>query len=97
MVSRLELAYVPELALWYLLVLLAPFGFAAGLRRDALLTCLLASYSFMTAGIIAMNSGNVGTLVRHRALIAPYLGWIGVLGLLSLLAAFRRPERALHP
>jgi hypothetical protein len=96
-VSRVELAYLPELVIWYCALLLVPFGLAAGVRRDALLTCVLAAFSFISAGTIALNSGNIGTLVRHRALIAPYLGWISALGLVSLLAAsWRRSERETH-
>jgi hypothetical protein len=93
-ISKVELAYLPELVIWYGAVLLVPFGLAAGFRRDALLTCVLAAFSFISAGTIALNSGNIGTLVRHRALIAPYLGWISALGLVSLLAASRRSERS---
>ncbi|OFW14407.1 MAG: hypothetical protein A3F69_06810 [Acidobacteria bacterium RIFCSPLOWO2_12_FULL_66_10] len=92
--SRLELAYLPELVVWYVAVLLVPFGLVAGFRRDALLTCVLAGYSFISAGIIALNSGNIGTLVRHRALVAPYLGWISALGFVSLLSLARRSERS---
>jgi len=96
MTSNLELAYVPELVIWYVSVLLVPFGIVAGLRRDALLTCMLGSYSMVTAGIVALNGGNIGTLVRHRALVAPYLGWICAVGCLSLIAALRRSERAIQ-
>jgi hypothetical protein len=96
-VSRLALAYLPELVIWYTAVLLVPPGLVAGFRRDALLTCVLAGYSFISAGIIALNSGNIGTLVRHRALVVPYLGWISALGLVSLLAAARRIERSTQP
>jgi len=95
-ISKVELAYLPELVIWYGAVLLVPFGLAAGFRRDALLTCVLAAFSFISAGTIALNSGNIGTLVRHRALIAPYLGWISALGLVSLLAASRRSERSIQ-
>jgi hypothetical protein len=94
--SKLELAYLPELVIWYVAVLLVPFGLVAGFRRDALLTCVLAGYSFISAGIVALNSGNIGTLVRHRALVAPYLGWISALGLVSILVASRRSERSVQ-
>ena len=92
--SKAELAYVPEQLVWYAALLLVPFGLAAGFKRDALLTCVLAGYTFVSAGVIALNSGNIGTLVRHRALVAPYLGWISALGLVSLLTAARRSERS---
>lgn len=87
--SRAELAFMPEQFVWYLLVLLLPVGLYAGLRRDALLTCVLGGYSAVSAGVVAINSGNVGTLARHRALVIPYLIWISALGLVSWLAARR--------
>lgn len=83
--SRAELAYMPEQLVWYALVVLFPLGFVAGLRRDALLTCLFGCYTLASAAVIAFNSGNIGTLVRHRALAVPYLAWISALGLVRLL------------
>ena len=49
----------------------------------------------MSAAIIALNSGNIGTLVRHRALLAPFLAWISALGLVALAAG--RRERLRQP
>ena len=95
MTSTAELAYVPELILWYVGLLLLPIGLLHGFRRDPLLTCLLAGYGLMSAAIIALNSGNIGTLVRHRALLAPFLGWISALGLVALAAG--RRERFWQP
>ena len=43
-------------------------GLRAGLRRDRWLTLLLAGYVVAGVIIIAPNSGNIGTLVRHRDL-----------------------------
>ena len=78
--SRAMLAYLPEQMLWYVLVALVPVGFVAGLRRDALLTCLLASHAVAVVMMVALTSGNVGTLVRHRGLALPYLVWLAALG-----------------
>ena len=30
--------------------------------------------------LVALNSGNIGTLIRHRGLALPYLIWLSVLG-----------------
>jgi len=78
--SRTMLAYLPELMLWYVAFALVPLGVLAGLRRDALLTCLLLSHAGVVAAMVAMTSGNVGTLIRHRGLALPYLVWLSVLG-----------------
>jgi hypothetical protein len=87
--SKGELAFMPEQLVWYGMVLLFPFGLVAGFRRDPALTALLAGYSAVAAGIIAINSGNVGTLVRHRALVIPYMVWVSALGLSSALTTRR--------
>lgn len=78
--SRAMLAYVPEQAAWWVLLALAPFGLAAGLKRDALLTSTLAAHAVAIAMMVALTSGNIGTLIRHRGLVLPYLVWIAALG-----------------
>jgi len=63
-------------------VLLAfvPFGLVLGFRRDPLLTGLLASHAGALMMMVALTSGNIGTLVRHRGLALPYLAWLSGLG-----------------
>lgn len=78
--SRAMLAYVPEQAAWWTLLALVPFGLAAGLKRDALLTATLLAHAAAIAMMVALTSGNVGTLIRHRGLALPYLVWIAALG-----------------
>ena len=51
---------------------------------------LWIKYLFGTAAAsivaIALTSGNVGTLVRHRSLAVPYLLWLSLAGLCELLS-----------
>jgi hypothetical protein len=82
--SRGELALLPEHVLWYVMLVLAPIGLVAGWRRDPLLTCMLAGYAIPTAVTLALTNGNVGTLLRLRALVTPQLAWIGALGLVGV-------------
>jgi hypothetical protein len=82
-----ELAMIPQQLAWYLFVAAAVAGTAVGLRRDAWLTCILAGYALAGLVIIAPNSGNVGTLVRHRDMIVPFVLWLGSLGLVSAARA----------
>jgi hypothetical protein len=83
--SRSEIAYMPELLLWYIVVLLFPLGCLLAFRRDALLTCVLAGYTVVNVLGIALNSGNIGTLVRHRALVLPYMVWMSAAGVIAIL------------
>lgn len=82
--SKAELAYLPEQVVWYGLVLLFPYGLVRAFKRDALLTCVLTAYALVNIGAIALNSGNIGTLVRHRALVIPFMVWVSAVGLIDL-------------
>lgn len=91
--SRAMLAYVPEQAAWWSLLLLMPFGIATGLKRDALLTSVLLSHAAAIIMMVALTSGNIGTLIRHRGLVLPYFVWIAALGAYWLLERFTRQTR----
>ena len=88
--SARELAYLPEQVAWYGLVLLLPIGVLAGCRRDRFVTCMLMGYALPTAMALALTNGNVGTLLRLRGLIVPYLVWISAVGLLAALGTLGR-------
>jgi hypothetical protein len=85
--SARELAYLPEQVAWYVLLLLLPIGAIAGCRRDRLVTCTIAGFALPTAMALALTNGNVGTLLRLRGLVVPYLVWIGAIGFCAALGA----------
>lgn len=87
-------AYWPEQVLWYLVLALVPVGLAAGVRRDPLLTCLIGTHALSLAMMVALTSGNIGTLIRHRGLVLPYLAWLAGLGAYDLLCRATAPRRA---
>lgn len=78
--SRAALAYIPEQVVWYVLVALAPVGLLFAFRRDAVVAGLLLGHAGVAAMLVALTSGNVGTLVRHRGLALPYLVWLSAVG-----------------
>jgi len=80
METRGELAYLPEQLFWYVLIALAPIGAVVAVRRDRVIAALLIGYILPTAVTVAMTTGNVGTLIRHRTLIVPYVVWVSALG-----------------
>jgi hypothetical protein len=84
--SRAMVLDIPEQVIWYLLVLLLPAGLIASGRRDAMLTGLLFGTAVVSIVAIALTSGNVGTLVRHRSLAIPYLVFLSLAGLCELLS-----------
>lgn len=82
-----EIAVVPQQVAWYALVALAAIGIAEAWRRDALFTALLLSYAAAGIAVIAPNSGNIGTLVRHRDTIVPAVACLAGVGLNRLAPA----------
>ena len=78
--SRSMLAYLPEHVTLWVVTLLVPFGFYAGLKRDVLVTTMLAAHATAAIAIVALSSGNIGTLIRHRSLALPYLIWLAAVG-----------------
>lgn len=83
--SLREVAYLPEQLAWYALVVFLPVGIVAAYRRDRLLTCMLVGYVAPTAAALALTNGNVGTLLRLRGLVIPYLAWVAAVGFCAAL------------
>ena len=79
--SRSELAFLPEHVFWYLMIVALPFGVVAGWRINPLLTALLLGLAIPTAAVVAVTNGNIGTLLRMRGLVLPYVVWISAMGL----------------
>lgn len=94
MASRAELATLPQQLLWYLLELLALVGVVAGLRRNVLVTSLLVASVVAPAGIIALHDGNVGTLVRHRDAVLPFVVWLSAVGAAAAISRRTRGHEA---
>jgi hypothetical protein len=78
--SRAMLAYLPEQALWYAMLMLLPIGVVAGWRADPALTAMLLAHGVTAAAMVALTGGNIGTLTRHRGLVLPYFTWLAVMG-----------------
>jgi hypothetical protein len=91
--SKAILAYMPEQMVWYLMVVLVPFGYVRALRRDALVASLFLAVAVVSAALVAMVSGNVGTLVRHRGMVIPYIVWLSAVGGAELWSAWRLRAR----
>jgi hypothetical protein len=79
------LLFLPEQFAWLTIVALGVIGTWVGLRRNVLSTALLAGFCLVSLAVIAPNSGNVGTLIRHRDAIVPFLVWLSGVGFESIL------------
>ena len=71
---------MPQQLLWYALLPLACIGCVIGLRRDVLMTSVLVGIVASGAAAFAINNGNVGTMVRFRDWIVPFVVWLSALG-----------------
>jgi hypothetical protein len=78
---------VPQQAVWYAAMLLAVPGFLIAMRRDPLLACLLVGLIGAGIAIIAPNSGNIGTVIRHRDAISPFVFVFAAVGAAALVEA----------
>lgn len=90
--SASGLAYLPQQLVWYGLVLLGVPGVLAGWRRDPLMTWLLLATVAAGVVVIAPNSGNIGTLVRHRDMVMPAVVLLSAAGFTWTLAALAKPR-----
>ena len=80
MATPAGLAVLPQQLAWYALVALALPGVWFGLRQAPQLTMTLAGCCVAGLVVIAPNSGNIGTLLRHRDMIVPFLAWLSAAG-----------------
>ena len=78
--SPAALGFLPEQLAWYALVALALPGVWYGIRRSPQLTMALAGCCVAGVAVIAPNSGNIGTLIRHRDMVVPFLVWLSSAG-----------------
>jgi hypothetical protein len=78
--SLSERAFLPEHLLWYMLLLSLPFGVAEGWRRDPWATSMIVGFVIPMAITLALTTGNIGTLLRLRGLVTPYIAWVSALG-----------------
>jgi hypothetical protein len=92
--SPQEIVFVAQQVVWYFIVGLSVVGLIAGIKRDALITCMLGGFAAAGAAAIALNSGNIGTMVRHRDTVVPFIVWLSALGAveLAIRAGTRRDE-----
>jgi hypothetical protein len=57
---------------------------------------LLFGHAIVAALTVALSSGNVGTLVRHRGLALPYFTWLSAVAFCDLVVMAPR-DRAAAP
>ena len=82
-----ELVVIPQQMIWYVLVIGAACGVWYGMKRDRLLTSLCAGLWLASWMLIGPASGNIGTLVRHRDSLMPWVVWLSAIGAVAVIPA----------
>jgi dolichyl-phosphate-mannose-protein mannosyltransferase len=78
--------YLAEHVIWLSMMALLPLGFWAAARRHPAGACIITTYIILMFTAIALTSGNIGTLVRHRGLILPFVICIAAVATCHVLA-----------
>lgn len=85
-----QFATIPEMVLWYLCLVAAVVGFVWLLRRrDTRYAQGVAAIIGLTI-VLSLIGANVGTLIRSRAMLVPYVLMLTGVGIDALLARYPR-------
>ena len=87
--SVTEILFLPQQIVWYFIVLMAGVGSISGLRRDPFVTFLLVTTVVVSSMAVALNSGNIGTMVRHRDTVTPFIVWLSAGGVVASVSSWR--------
>lgn len=87
--TAVETGLIPEMLLWYALLMGVPLGILAAIHRRALALVFVVSALFAVLLLLALGEGNLGTLVRHRSMAIPLATILGATGLAEALRWLR--------
>jgi len=79
---------IPEMLLWYVCLVLAVAGFGALLRRRDLRFAQGVAMIIGLVLVLSLISANVGTLIRSRAMLIPYVLILSGVGIDIVLARY---------
>ena len=75
-----EIGLVPDTLLWYAVVVLAVVGLAYLVRRRDRRFAVGVLAMGAIALVLSLTEGNLGTLVRHRAMLIPFVVMLAAVG-----------------
>ena len=87
MKSKSMLMSFPQMILWYLLLVFAMVGILFGLRYNWRYTFIFIINILLLSSVIALSSGNIGTLFRHRDIVTSFYLIFSAVGITHLLKA----------
>jgi hypothetical protein len=79
--TKLQLVAFPQMVIWYILFFFSLIGIMCSLRYKSRESLILLIYLFVMSSTIALYSGNIGTVFRHRDMVTPYYLIFSAVGL----------------
>jgi hypothetical protein len=91
--SIMLLFFYPFVIIWYGLLAVAVVGIIITLRYRFKYAVVLLTYLFSMGLVLLLTGGNVGTDIRHRDMISPYIYIFSSVGIAFLLGKIKKNER----
>lgn len=85
--SLAQLIAILHMVMWYLLLIFAIIGIISTFREKNTLGSVLFINIFVMSTAIAMVSGNIGTVFRHRDMITPFVLIFSSVGLVKIFGS----------
>lgn len=84
--SKLSLVALPQMLIWYFLLPFSILGMLIQLRYNWRKSLMLIMYFFLTASILSLTGGNIGTDFRIRDVFTPTIILFSAIGLSSMFS-----------
>ena len=95
--TLLQVLAVPEMILWYVLLVFAVMGASRLMREIPVEGGALLIWIFVLSSVNALTTGNVGVAFRHRSLVIPLYLVLSAIGLLPMRERMRRNHAVAVP
>lgn len=82
--SKPMIMVIPQIILWYLLLIFALLGVVVGFRYNWKFTLVTVGYVLLMSSIIALCSANIGTVFRHRDMVTTFYLIFSSIGIANL-------------
>ena len=95
--TLLQAITVPEMMVWYVLLVLAAWGAWRLMRAAPVEGGMLVAWIIVLSSLNALTTGNVGVAFRHRSLVIPFYVMLSAIGLIPAWEWIRRSRAVTLP
>lgn len=71
--TLLSLSYYPQLSMWYFLLFFSVYGIIVSIQNNGIASLVIMLHIFLIGTIVSIYGGNVGTMLRMRDMITPFI------------------------